>query len=157
LDDHGDPVRYFEHVRQVAIVLIDKAKIVKSEMIISALLHDVAEDAPNLPPVLIERCFGTDVIEIIKTLNKVPEEGYFECFNMSTDWRPFIKARDRLDNLRTLGAASKEFRVKQVAETREKYFPLFDVMMTLTPAPISITPRRCVTWSEPRRRNKCCY
>lgn len=134
LDDHGDPVRYFEHVRRVAIILVDEGKIVKPEMIIAALLHDVVEDAPNLPPALIEHCFGSDVCVIIKTLSKVPKDGYLDRFHMSTDWRPYvIKACDRLDNLRSLSAANEEFRLKQIAETRDKYFPLFDRMLELTP------------------------
>lgn len=132
-DDHGDPVRYFEHVRRVAITLIDEARIVRPEMIISALLHDIVEDAPNLPPAMIERCFGTDVVCIVKVLSKVPKERYLERFYMSSDWRPYIiKACDRLDNLRSLGG-SKEFRAKQILETQEKYFDLFDRMVQLAP------------------------
>jgi len=135
LDDHGDPVRYFEHVRRVAIVLVDEVKIVKAEMVVAALLHDIIEDAPNLPPALIEHCFGTDVVCIIKTLSKAPKEGYLDRFYMCTDWRPFIvKACDRLDNLRSLDSANREFRLKQIAETQGKYFPLFDRMLELTPS-----------------------
>ena len=53
---------------------------------------------------------------------------------MCTDWRSyFIKACDRLDNLRSLDQASVEFRRKQVTETRDKYFRLFDRMVQLTP------------------------
>lgn len=134
LDDHGDPIRYFEHVRRVAITLVDEAKIVLPEMVVSSLLHDVIEDAPNLPPPMIERCFGKDVVCVVKVLSKDPKEGYLDRFHMSTDWRPYaIKACDRLDNLRSLGAASREFRAKQIMETREKYYPLFDRMLTLTP------------------------
>ncbi len=133
LDDHGDPIRYFEHVRRVAIVLIDEVRIVRSEMIVAALLHDIIEDAPNLPPALIEHCFGTDVCCIVKTLSKAPKEGYLERFVMCSDWRPYvIKACDRLDNLRSLGGDLK-FRTRQVAETREKYYSLFDRMLTLVP------------------------
>ena len=134
LDSCGEPIRYFEHVRRVAIILIDEVKIVRSEMIISALMHDIIEDAPNLPPALIEHCFGTDVVNIIKTLSKAPKEGYLERFNMCIDWRPYvIKACDRLDNLRSLSNSSREFRLKQITETREKYFSLFDRMVQLSP------------------------
>lgn len=134
LDDHGDPIRYFEHVRRVAIILVDEVKIVRPEMIVASLLHDVVEDAPNLPPALIEHCFGTDVTNIIKTLSKVPKEGYLDRFYMSTDWRPYvIKGCDRLDNLRSLDGANKEFRLKQIFETQGKYFPLFDRMLELVP------------------------
>lgn len=135
LDDHGDPVRYFEHVRRVAIILIDEVKIVLPELVASCLLHDIIEDAPNLPPPMIERCFGVDVVCIVKTLSKSPKEGYLERFFMCTDWRPYVvKACDRLDNMRSLGAASIEFRMKQVAETRDKYYELFNRMVDLAPS-----------------------
>jgi (p)ppGpp synthase/HD superfamily hydrolase len=51
-----------------------------------------------------------------------------------TDWRPyFVKACDRLDNLRSLGTTPPEFRAKQVRETVDKYYRLFDRMITLAP------------------------
>ena len=53
---------------------------------------------------------------------------------IDSPWRPyFIKACDRLDNLRSLGQSPVEFRKKQVTETRDKYFRLFDRMVHLTP------------------------
>lgn len=151
LDDHGDPIRYFEHVRRVAITLIDEVKIVRPEMVVAALLHDVVEDAPNLPPALIEHCFGTDVTVIIKTLSKVPKDGYLDRFFMCTDWRPYvIKGCDRLDNLRSLASANREFRLKQIAETRDKYFTLFDRMLELTP----LEHRPSVLWLRDAIRHK---
>lgn len=142
VDEAGTPIRYFEHVRRVAIILIEEVKIVRSEMIIAALLHDVIEDAPNLPPALIEHCFGSDVCGIVKVLSKDPKEGYLDRFHMCTDWRPHvIKACDRLDNLRSMDNASLTFRSKQVRETREKYFALFDRLLILTPNEYSIGTR----------------
>ena len=71
---------------------------------------------------------------IVKVLSKVPKEGYLERFHVCTDWRPyFVKACDRLDNLRSLAQCSVEFRRKQVAETKDKYYRLFDRMVVLTP------------------------
>jgi guanosine-3',5'-bis(diphosphate) 3'-pyrophosphohydrolase len=135
LDDHGDPVRYFDHPRRAAIILIDEVEIVDPTLVIALLLHDIVEDAPNLPPPLIEHCFGTDVVTIVKVVSKDPKEGYLKRFLMSTDWRPYVvKACDRLDNLRTLASGSREFRQRQVAETREKYYAVFDRMMQLAPA-----------------------
>lgn len=133
LDERGDPVRYFEHVRRATLVGIDFAKIVRLDTICASVLHDAFEDT-RLNPELVEDCFGADVCGIVKVLSKVPKEGYLDRFYMSTDWRPyFIKACDRLDNLRSLGQSSVEFRKKQVTETRDKYFRLFDRMVHLTP------------------------
>jgi len=131
------PVRYFEHVRRVALILMDEAKCMRGEMIVSSLLHDSLEDAgEDLTPELLEFTFGSDVVSIIKKLSKTPKEGYIERLAICTDWRPLlIKACDRLDNLRSLmiEGTTLEFRKKQIKETKEKYLPLFNRMLTLTP------------------------
>lgn len=136
LDGEGNPVRYFEHVRRVAINLVDVVQIIRPEMICSALLHDVIEDAPNVPAPMIEKFFGVDVVSIVKVLSKDPPEGYLDRFNLCSDWRPYvIKGCDRLDNLRSMSdpTVTLKFRQKQVKETQEKYLPLFDRMVTLAP------------------------
>jgi GTP pyrophosphokinase len=133
LDEHGEPVRYFEHVRRATLVGLDEAKIVRLDTTIGSFLHDTREDT-RLSAEQIEDNFGEEVCRIVKVLSKVPKEGYLDRFFICTDWRPyFIKACDRLDNLRSLSQASVEFRAKQVAETRDKYYRLFDRMVMLTP------------------------
>ena len=135
VDEDGTPVRYFEHVRRVAIILVDEVQVVVPELVISALLHDGIEDTRDLTPAMIEHCFGSDVAVIVKTLSKAPKEGYLDRFRMSSDWRPYlIKACDRLDNLRSMSHSPREFRAKQVTETRIKYYDLFDRMVDLAPA-----------------------
>jgi len=134
VDGEGQPVRYFEHIRRVALVLIDEAKIINREMVIASLLHDGMEDTRDLTPAMIEHCFGPDVTQMVMTLSKVPKDGYLERFYTSTDWRVYlIKACDRLDNVRSLSQASPAFQAKQIAETRDKYYSLFDRMVSLTP------------------------
>jgi hypothetical protein len=133
-NDDGTPVRYFEHVRRVALILIDEVRIVQPEMIIAALLHDGFEDTRDITPLMVEHVWGGEVVRLIKTLSKVPKDGYLDRFSMCTDWRAYvIKACDRLDNLRSLGATSREFQLRQLEETRLKYYPLFDRMLALTP------------------------
>jgi (p)ppGpp synthase/HD superfamily hydrolase len=137
LDPQGAKVRYFEHVRRVALVLFDEAKCSRPEMIISALLHDGIEDTRDLTAEQIENCFGSDVCTIVKTLSKTPKEGYLDRFRICKDWRPYvIKACDRLDNLRSLDRPEidAEFRERQIRETEEDYIPLFLQMIELTPA-----------------------
>lgn len=131
----GNPLRYFEHVRKASLVLIDEVKVIDRDMIIGTLLHDCMEDT-DLSPEMIEHCFGRDVVTIVKTLSKVPKEGYLDRFKQSVDWRPYvIKGCDRLDNLRSLNPQfnTQEFRLKQIKETEEKYLPLFERMVFLTP------------------------
>lgn len=130
----GEPLRYFEHVRRVAITLIDEARCPLREMVLAALLHDGIEDTRDITPAMIEHAFGADVAGIVMLLSKVPKEGYLERFHLCTDWRPYvIKACDRLDNLRSLGGSSRAFQQKQLAETRRHYYDLLDRMMRLTP------------------------
>jgi GTP diphosphokinase / guanosine-3',5'-bis(diphosphate) 3'-diphosphatase len=136
LDDEGHPVRYFEHLRRVALILIDELKIGRPELVIAALLHDAIEDTrpEDLVAETIERHFGNDVIGLVKLLSKVPKEGYLERLLSFGDWRVLvIKGCDRLDNLRTLDAGSAEFQRKQIDETRNKYYPVFDRMVDITP------------------------
>jgi len=134
VDDNGKPIRYFEHLRGAALILIDEVKIVDAEMIITALLHDSLEDTEDLTPEMIEHAFGSNVVTKVKCLSKIPEEGYLERLMMSTDWEMItIKGCDRLFNLRDLVQTDEAFRKKQVAETRDHYYPLFDRMVQLTP------------------------
>lgn len=132
----GKPTRYFEHVRRVAIVLMDELKIMDRDMIITALLHDSLEDCEDLTPELLEHSFGPDVVHMVKMLSKVPKEGYIERLNHCHEWKVLaIKACDRLDNLRSLmiPGNTNEFKKKQIKETKEKYYPLFDKMVNLAP------------------------
>lgn len=134
-DVDGNQVRYFEHPRRVTLILLDELKIFDVTLVVASLLHDGIEDTRDLTPELIEHCFGGDVVRVVKTLSKVPKEGYLERFESSVDWRPYvIKACDRLDNIRSLRGCAPEFVRKQCNETEVKYYPLFLRMMELAPA-----------------------
>jgi (p)ppGpp synthase/HD superfamily hydrolase len=133
----GKPTRYFEHVRRVAIVLMDEMKIMDKDMIISCLLHDAVEDTQDLTPELLEHCFGNDVVTMVKTLSKVPKEGYIERLENCHNWKVLaIKACDRLDNLRSLmiPGTTVEFQKRQIEETKKKYIPIFNRLVKIVPA-----------------------
>ena len=133
----GKPTRYFEHVRRVAIILMDEMRVMDRDMIIAALLHDSLEDTHDLSAELLEHSFGTDVITMVKLLSKIPKEGYIDRLENCHDWKVLaIKACDRLDNLRSLMIPGNtlEFQKKQIKETKEKYFSIFDKMVTMCPA-----------------------
>ncbi len=136
VDDNGNNVRYFEHPRRVAINLMDIVKSFDYEIIVGALCHDLLEDSESFTESMMEQFFGEDCCKIVKVLSKNPKEGYLDRFFMCKDFRPYIiKASDRLDNLRTLinPGTSKEFQARQIKETEEKYFDLFDRMIEIAP------------------------
>lgn len=141
-DEQGCPIRYFEHVRRVTLILIDEVGIIRPEMIIGGLVHDCPEDTKDIDHEMVEHCFGPEVATIVKFLSKTPSEGYVARFHLCTDWRPLVlKSCDRLDNMRSLSSGTLAFRQKQVTETREKYFPLFDRMVDMTPKETDVRQR----------------
>jgi (p)ppGpp synthase/HD superfamily hydrolase len=133
LDDNGSPLRYFEHLRRTALILLD-AGFTEPELIITALLHDSIEDSDEVALIskLIETHFGGTVADWVHILSKVPagkdeyiDRLYEEMRSGSSTHFLIIKAADRLDNLRSL-PDDPAFRKKQIAETKEKYIPLFN-------------------------------
>lgn len=107
-DDRGNNLRYFEHPRRVATILIKEAGVVDPDLVICALLHDVIEDADEvkLTSAMVERLFGNEVAFIVRLVTKLPKESYIarlEAAIPSTEGRAMlVKAADRLDNLRHL-------------------------------------------------------
>lgn len=132
----GKHTRYFEHVRRVAIVLMDDMRIMDKEMICAALLHDAVEDTDDITPELIEHAFGSSVAAMVNILSKVPKEGYHDRLNTCKNWKVLaLKACDRLDNLRSLmvPGTTLDFQKKQIQETKSQYFPLFDQLLEICP------------------------
>lgn len=128
LDENGQPLRYFEHVRRVALVLLDEVGCSSPELIISALLHDSIEDTDEvqLVGILLERLFGSEVATIVRALSKAPKAGYIERLRAGPHEALLVKAADRLDNLRSLPTYDIAFCDKQRRETIEVYLPLFN-------------------------------
>lgn len=132
----GRPMRYFEHVRHVALIVMDELKIMDSALIIGALLHDSLEDTQDITADLIEHSFGGEVTELVMLLSKIPKEGYHERLLICNNWKVVVlKLCDRLDNLRSLmvPGTTLEFQKKQIKETKEVYYPLFDRLLTICP------------------------
>jgi (p)ppGpp synthase/HD superfamily hydrolase len=137
----GDPLRYFEHVRRVALTYIDSVITVPnvfsrgfSEDICAALLHDTIEDTKDISGEMIEMIFGPDVARTVLFLTRMQgqsAEDYLAkvCSNPRTG---FIKLCDKLDNVRSLraGEVGEEFRVKQKIEVREKYLPVLNNLLS---------------------------
>lgn len=130
----GENPRYFEHPREVALISMKYS--MDPDLIIACLLHDTIEDGGGDPldAEEIEMFLGTEVITIVRLVSKVPKEGFHERFTAYSDWRArWVKACDRLHNLRTLPPGDAAFRQKQITETMTKYQPLFEEMVTMVP------------------------
>ncbi len=144
LGPDGEPLRYFEHLRGTALILIDEVGLIDPDLIVACLCHDALEDTRDLTPELMEHCFGPEVAGIVRLLSKKPKRGYVGRL-MLGGWRPLlVKACDRLNNLRSLDLPEIKpgFRAKQVRETRHKYFPVFDRLAELAPPEHAAAVRR---------------
>ncbi|MDB4940261.1 MAG: relA 1 [Candidatus Doudnabacteria bacterium] len=142
--------RYFEHLRAVALILIDECKIKDPDLIIACLLHDSVEDSAmfgnatqayskwkEVAEFRLRKVFNSQVADIVITLTKPKVDGqelktkaeahHFYIENLSNAPAKTILAKmaDRLHNLRSLAGTTPEKQRRIVAETREIYFPLF--------------------------------
>ncbi len=127
IDEKGNHIRYFEHCRNVALILIDEAKVRDWKLICAALLHDSLEDTEDITPEILEDIFGTRVCQIVKLLSKVPKEGYYERLKNFGDAEILlVKAADRLHNLRSMEGCQPDWVRVQVLETKSVLLPIFD-------------------------------
>lgn len=125
LDAEGHPIRYFEHLRATALVLIDEMGIHDPDMIVACLMHDSIEDTNDINAAMLEHIFGTKVSRMVTMLTKNPKEGYYERLQNHADVDTLVvKVCDRISNLRTLGGCEEAFRNKQIKETMEVLYPV---------------------------------
>jgi (p)ppGpp synthase/HD superfamily hydrolase len=134
LDEQGKPVRYFEHLRRTALILMDELALSEPDMVIAALLHDSIEDT-RMVPEEIALVFGAEISHRVMLMSKKPKQGYVQRLIEVGDWKVWtVKGCDRLDNNRSLPLSRPEFRLKQVKETREIYYPLMDMLCDKAPS-----------------------
>ncbi len=130
-------IRYFEHCREVALILIKYGPTTPDELIVG-LLHDVYEDQ-FVPRGMMKQLFGSAVNEALKALShekpfykshgkiiKTVEnkKEYFESIRQSSALVRRVKLADRLHNLLTLDFCKPEKRVRKIKETREFVLPI---------------------------------
>lgn len=114
----GKPLRYFEHVRRVALLVMDKFHCYDPDIICTALLHDTLEDTNTINAAIIEQFFGREVARRVRLLTKAPKEGYLDRLIQADPMTRFVKICDRLDNLRSL-PQDPAFREKTLRETHK--------------------------------------
>jgi GTP diphosphokinase / guanosine-3',5'-bis(diphosphate) 3'-diphosphatase len=135
--ERASGIRYFEHPKAVALIIVDELGMVDGSMIAMALLHDVLEDTYMLSRRRLEINFGRDVTVGIQLLSKQPGEAHADYVSRlvkHATWQTkVVKLSDRLHNLRTLGAVAVDKQVRKRAETREYYLPMAASLPPLVP------------------------
>lgn len=131
--------RYFEHPRDVAMLLIERGFRDK-ETVTDALLHDTIEDT-NTPPQVIVNLFGHDTWEHLFLLSKVipvfdPVTGQVsgvykktaEEYKVGLMGAPLtvriVKCADRVINLRDMKAWERDRQLRYASETEALHVPL---------------------------------
>lgn len=131
-DANGEPTRYFEHLRRVALILMDVGIVDRTTLLVS-LLHDSVEDT-RLHAEEIALVCGEDVSRRVLLASKTPKDGFRDRLVRFGDWKVLaVKIADRIDNLRSLGNSTAEFREKQCKETATMYLPLADLAIQRAP------------------------
>ncbi len=68
--------RYFEHLREVTLILTDHLRVRDHQLIVAALLHDMVEDVPFWSVERIEREFGRDIAVLVEWVTKPPQGSF---------------------------------------------------------------------------------
>jgi hypothetical protein len=157
---HGDTmrkdgvVRYFDHVRDVSIILLTVG-ITDPDAHIAALYHDAKEDTSLLGNGMIfgeelgrqmaygyiSRAYSEAAAEAVLAVTKRPKTGdkqvdeknkidYMQGLQNGSDLSLLIKMADRLCNLRSLPVDDERFCIKQLRETVIEYIPIFNSYLT---------------------------
>lgn len=129
--EREEGVRYFEHARGVALILLDMLNCDDYYAICIALLHDVIEENPD--EWCVERVqseFGDIIAEGVRMLTK-PKNMRTECglhyhasFWYASRRVATVKLADRYHNLLTLRFCSLAKQLRKREETRKHYLPL---------------------------------
>jgi GTP pyrophosphokinase len=131
--EREEGVRYFEHPRDVAIILLDQLRSDDAYAICLALLHDVIEENPDAWSVERVRSeFGDIIASDIALLTKPKDmEELMWCgllYHASFWYAPrrvaTVKLADRYHNLTTLRYCSLAKQLRKREETRKNYLPL---------------------------------
>lgn len=130
--DDGE-TRYFEHIRAVALILLDYLRVRDYELVIAALLHDIVEDKDEWTIERVGLEYGERVAHLVEYLTKpskseYPEKGEREkVYHSRFEFAPreffLIKLSDRFHNVYTLWACEEEKRRRKIEETRRYYLP----------------------------------
>lgn len=123
--------RYFEHLRAVALILVEYLEVRDYEIIIAALLHDIVEDKPEWTIVRVRAEFGDRVAQLVEFLSipddefdtkEEAERVYHERFEFAPREFFLVKISDRLHNLLTLRHRPRNKQIAKIEETKLYYY-----------------------------------
>lgn len=130
LRDDGK-TRYFEHIRAVALILLEYLRIKDPDIIVTALLHDIVEDKDKWTIDRVRNEYGDQVAYLMQYVTKPPEYSdkvirdmvYHQRFDGAPRKFFLIKLADRFHNISTLWSCTEEKRRRKIEETRRFYLP----------------------------------
>ncbi len=137
-DSQGNPLRSFEHSRDVALALMDNVGCLEPRLVCGALLHDTVEDSRYVTIRKLRIWFGSESLaRLVGLLTKEPKEGYEDRLLNELDegrWGAvLIKMCDRFVNMTSLKNCNRAFQMKQGDETRRVYIPMFERLVGILP------------------------
>ncbi len=124
-------IRYFEHLRAVALILIIYLRVTDYRIIIAGLLHDIVEDCPSWSIERVRKKYGEEIALLVEYMTKPKgykndierDEVYHRRFRFASRDFFLIKLSDRLHNLITLDYCRLEKRIRKIEETKRYYLP----------------------------------
>lgn len=145
--------RYFEHVRGVALLLIQHGY-QSAEILVRAFLHDLIEDTAT-PFWFITSQFGEVMLESLKTLSKkvpvfnprngqvlmrllVEDSVYYANLMAASENDRLVKCADRLHNLRSMSPWPKDKQVEYAHHTQQFVIPLARITSSVFAAELEV-------------------
>ncbi len=130
----NDGTPYFWHSARTARIIMDELHAFDTDLLISALLHDVLEDSKTVTKGVLEYNFGSYVAYVVDMLTKdlqrakLDPDGvdiaHAEKLKMSSEDCLIIKLAARLDNMRCLTFNLKKNPLIYINNTLERYVPI---------------------------------
>lgn len=128
--------RYFEHLRDMALIGVSWQREKDPEQVAADLTHDIIEDIPGWTPERLERALTRNVAYYVDCMTKPNKQDFpstelrDHAYHLRLDYAPLGvkkgKLRDRLHNLMTLDGCPLEKRIRKIAETEGWYLATAD-------------------------------
>lgn len=130
----NDGTPYFYHSARTARIIMDELYAFDTDILISALLHDVLEDSDTVTRGVLEYNFGSYVAYVVDMLTKdlakarMDPDGvdvaHMQKLKTASEDCMIIKLAARLDNIRCLSFNLKRNPLVYINNTLDRYVPI---------------------------------